>query len=196
MCLVFLLFFFALHPSGGQRWCRRLGHKLMSALKSLQLHTITLPHSSSFLSIFPVHFVYKCCRFVHGVQRPPQEAMFVVRYTKLSTVHDFKNRRVRWQLLNSCTEHCWSERRRRRGVNVAPSFTASLPHSRPSPFSHLLLRVSDDKLAPLLVMGYCKMESRLDKPARLSFSCSLDLLLISIKQIHIEILETAIGCLP
>ena len=88
------------------------------------------------------------CRFVHGVQRPPQEAMFVVRYTKLSTVHDFKNRRVRWQLLNSCTEHCWSERRRRRGVNVAPSFTASLPHSRPSPFSHLLLRVSDDKLAP------------------------------------------------
>ena len=48
VCLVFLLFFFALHPSGGQRWCRWLGHKLMSALKSLELHTITLPHSSSF----------------------------------------------------------------------------------------------------------------------------------------------------
>ena len=37
--------------------------------------------------------------------------------------------------------------------------------------------------------------SWLDKPARLSFSCSLDLLLISIKQIWIEISETAIGCL-
>ena len=35
----------------------------------------------------------------------------------------------------------------------------------------------------------------LDKPARPSFSCSLDLLLMSIKQIQIEISETAIGCL-
>ena len=37
--------------------------------------------------------------------------------------------------------------------------------------------------------------SWLDKPARLSFSCSLDLLLISIKQIWIEISKTVIGCL-
>ena len=73
------------------------------------------------------------CRFVHGVQRPPQEAMFVVRYTKLSTVTETEG---------IFTEHCWPERRRRRGVNVAPSFTASLPHSRPSPFSHLLLIIS------------------------------------------------------
>ena len=29
------------------------------------------------------------------------------------------------------------------------------------------------------------IKSNIDKPARLSFSCSLDLLLISIKQIHI-----------
>ena len=41
----------------------------------------------------------------------------------------------------------------------------------------------------------CNQPTKLDKPARLSFSCSLDLLLMSIKQIKIEISETAIGCL-
>ena len=42
----------------------------------------------------------------------------------------------------------------------------------------------------------CVTGEDIDKPARLSFSYSLDLLLISIKQIQIEISEMAIGCLP
>ena len=143
VCLVFLLFFFALHPSGGQRWCRWLGHKLMSALKSLQLHTITLPHSSSFLYNLPCPF------FVEILQVCSRCSTSTTRGNVCCALHKIEYcDRDRRQLLNSCTEHCWSERRRRRGVNVAPSFTASLPHSRPSPFSHLLLRVSDDKLAP------------------------------------------------
>ena len=46
-------------------------------------------------------------------------------------------------------------------------------------------------------IGHIDCLVTLDKPARLSFSCSLDLLLneISIKQIQLEISETAIGCL-
>ena len=143
VCLVFLLFFFALHPSGGQRWCRWLGHKLMSALKSLQLHTITLPHSSSFLYNLPCPF---CVEMLQVCSRCSTST---TRGNVCCALHKIEYcDRDRRQLLNSCTEHCWSERRRRRGVNVAPSFTASLPHSRPSPFSHLLLRVSDDKFAP------------------------------------------------
>ena len=48
---------------------------------------------------------------------------------------------------------------------------------------------------PPLCETFFHSPSWLDKPARLSFNCSLDLLLISIKQIWIEISETAIGCL-
>ena len=94
VCLVFLLFFFAPYPSGGQRWCRWLGHKLMSALKSLELHTITLPHSSSFWYNLSCPLIMcENTASLFSVERPPQEALFVVRYTKLSTAHDFENRR-------------------------------------------------------------------------------------------------------
>ena len=44
----------------------------------------------SFLSF---NYVWKYFKFVHSVERPPQEALFVVRYTKLSTAHDFENSR-------------------------------------------------------------------------------------------------------
>ena len=43
-------------------------------------------------------------------------------------------------------------------------------------------------------MGHKRLNG-VDKPARLSFSCSLAFLLISIKQIYTEISETSIGCL-
>ena len=111
----------------------------------------------SFLSI---NYVWKYCKFVHSVERPPQEALFVVRYTKLSTVHDFENRRegsfstsaqsTAGQRGDGAEELMWRQA-------LLPLCLTVAHHLLP-----IYLRVSDDKLAPLLVMGYCKMESRLD----------------------------------
>ena len=157
----FVCFFFALHPSGGQWWCWWLGHKLMSALKSLELHTITLPHSSSFWYNLSCPLIMcENTASLFSVERPPQEALFVVRYTKLSTAHDFKNRRegsfstsaqsTAGQRGDGAEELMWRQA-------LLPLCLTVAHHLLP-----IYLRVSDDKLAPLLVMGYCKMESRLD----------------------------------